>query len=67
MTNDLITYDGFKDRLGGGVTLRTIRRLMARGEWPRAIRLSPSGPLLWSEAAISQHLLTVMAGLDVPA
>lgn len=65
-TTDLITFDGFKARLGGGVTLRTIRRLMAQGRWPRAVRLSPSGPLLWSQAAIEQHLASAMAGLDVP-
>lgn len=61
---NLITYDDFKDRVPG-LTLRTIRREMTLGRWPKAVRLSPATPLLWDAAAVEAHLSALLAGLDV--
>lgn len=61
---NLITYDDFKDRVPG-LTLRTIRREMTLGRWPKAVRLSPSGPLLWDSRALENHISALMAGLDL--
>ena len=61
---DLLTFDDWSPR-APGLTLRTVRRLMAQGRWPQAIRLSPSGPLLWRGDAIDSHLNALLAPLAV--
>lgn len=68
MTNPtLCTYSDFKDRLGGGISLRTIRRMMARGEWPQGARLSAHGPILWDAQIVHSHIDRLLAGLEVAA
>ena len=66
-TPELCTYDDFKDRLGGGISLRTIRRLMNRGDWPQGARLSAHGPILWDAQIVHRHIGRLLAGLEVAA
>lgn len=66
-TPTLCTYDDFKGRLGGGISLRTIRRMMARGDWPQGARLSAHGPILWDARIVHRHIDFLLAGLEVAA
>ena len=60
---DLISFDEWSER-APGLSIRTVRRLMAQGRWPAAIRLSPSGPLLWSRQSLNSHFEALLAPLD---
>lgn len=61
---DLVTFEDWSERTPG-LSLRTVRRLMAQNRWPHAVRLSPSGPLLWSKVQIDRHLEAVLAPLEL--
>jgi hypothetical protein len=60
----LIAFQDWSGR-APGLTIRTVRRLMAQGRWPQAIRLSPNGQLLWRADILNAHLDALLAPLEV--